>query len=60
MFTRRIDAALTALADCRARVPDLRDLFAPGSVERAALDEVLTALGRTHDALSIRRQPRKS
>jgi hypothetical protein len=59
MLTRRIDAALCALADCRARVPDLRDLFAPGSAERAALDEVLTAIGRTYDALSVPRSPRE-
>jgi hypothetical protein len=46
MLTRRIDAALTALTDCRQRVPALRDLYRPGSAERAALDELLTAIER--------------
>ena len=51
MLTRRIDTALDALARCRARVPDLRDLYRPGSPERAALDDLLEALSRTSEAL---------
>jgi hypothetical protein len=47
MLTRRIDAALHALTECRARVPPLRDLYRPGSTERAALDDLLEALNRT-------------
>jgi len=36
MLTRRIDAALEALWTCRQRLPLLRDLYRPGSPERAA------------------------
>ena len=52
MLTRRIDAALDALAACRDRVPFLRDLYRAGTIERAALDDLLDALRRTDDALS--------
>ena len=55
MYTRRIDTALDALANCRARVPQLRDLYRAGSHEREALDGVLEALGRAHDAPGSRR-----
>ena len=51
MLTRRIDAALNALTECRARLPPLRDLYRPGSAERAALDDLLEALNRTNEAL---------
>ena len=46
MLTRRIDAALDALAECRLRVPGLRDVFRPDAPERAALDDVLAAMER--------------
>ena len=52
MLTRRIDAALDALAVCRARAPGLRDCYRPGSPERAALDALIAALERTETALS--------
>jgi hypothetical protein len=51
MLTRRIDAALSALADCRDRVPELRDLYRPGSAERTILDELLRIVGRTREVL---------
>jgi hypothetical protein len=50
MLTSRIDAALDALADCRLRVPSLRDIFRSDAPERAALDDVLAAVDRFHDA----------
>jgi len=52
MLTRRIDAALSALADCRARVPALRDLYRPDAAERAALDELLEAARRVDQLLA--------
>ena len=39
MLTRKIDAALAALAACRAHAPGLRDCYRPGTSERAALDK---------------------
>jgi hypothetical protein len=51
MLTRRIDAALDALQACRDRLPLLRDLYRPGSPERAALDEILGALSRADPVL---------
>ena len=55
MLTRSIDAALDALAACRSRVPQLREVYRPGSPERAALDDLLSALTRTDEALSAGR-----
>jgi hypothetical protein len=55
MLTRRIDAALDAIARCRVQAPMLADLFRPGTPERAALDELQDALRRTDDALLGRR-----
>lgn len=51
MLTRRIDAALDALSDCRARAPGLRDIYRPDTPEHLALDEVLAAVRRAHAAL---------
>ena len=51
MYTRRIDAALDALANCRDRVPPLRDLYRPGTRERRELDALIEALGRAQKAL---------
>ena len=44
MLTRRIDAALEALWTCRERLPLLRDLYAQGTPERAALDGIVAAI----------------
>jgi hypothetical protein len=58
MLTRRIDAALDAIARCRAQAPVLASLFRPGAPERVALEDLLDALKRTDDALLGRqRQP---
>jgi hypothetical protein len=54
MLTRRIDAALDALAVCRTRLPDLREVFRPGDPERAALDDLQAALMRVDAVLSRR------
>jgi hypothetical protein len=54
MLTRRIDAALDALAACRSRLPGLRDVFRPGAPERAALDDLLAALERTDAVIGSR------
>jgi hypothetical protein len=51
MLTRRIDAALDAIAACRERVPALRDLYRDGSRERAALDELIEAARRATGVL---------
>ena len=51
MLTRRIDAALDAIARCRRQVPELSDVFRPGTPERAALEDLLAALKRTDDVL---------
>ena len=55
MLTDRIDAALSALADCRRRLPDLRDIYHPGAPERLALNDLLDALRRTDEVLLGRR-----
>lgn len=52
VLTRRIDAALAALADCRARVPALRDLYPPGCAEHSALDDLLGAANRAAAVLA--------
>jgi hypothetical protein len=54
VLTRRIDQAFEALILCRERLPVLRDLYRPGSPERAALDAVLEGLRRADHALSQR------
>ena len=56
MLTQRIDAALDALAACRRRLPGLRDVFRPGTPERAVLDDLLAAMART-DAVILSRRP---
>jgi hypothetical protein len=56
VLTRRIDAALDALAACRNRLPGLRDVFRPGAPERTVLDDLLAALART-DAVILARPP---
>ena len=54
MLTRRIDAALMAMTSCRDRVPDLLDVYRPGSPERSALDDLLAALKRADQVLTAR------
>jgi hypothetical protein len=51
MLTRRIDAALESLWTCRERLPLLRDLYRPGSPERAALEGVATAIAHADKVL---------
>jgi hypothetical protein len=55
VLTRRIDQALEALIVCRERLPFLRDLYRPGSVERAALEAALEGLNAAQNALMDRR-----
>lgn len=57
MLTRRIDQALEALTVCRERLPFLRDLYRPGSAERAALEAALEGLCAVHHALTDPRAP---
>lgn len=52
MLTRRIDAALDAIAACRDRIPALRDLYRDGSWERAALDDLIAAARRANGLLT--------
>ena len=52
MLTIEIDAAFYALADCRERVPFLRGLFAEGTCQRIALDDLLAAVERADMALA--------
>ena len=52
MLTRKIDAALDALAACRSRTPDLLDCYRPGAPERAALEGLMAALDETYRALA--------
>ena len=54
VITRRIDQALEALILCRERLPFLRDLYRPGSPERAVLDTALEELCRAHHTLAHR------
>jgi hypothetical protein len=54
MLTRRIDAALDAIAACRDRVPELRDLYGNGTPERAALENLIDAARRASDVLTDR------
>jgi len=56
MLTRKIDAALDALAACRAHAPGLRDCYRPGTSERAALDGLVAARALTDAALAPRRE----
>ena len=56
MLTRRIDQALDALILCRQRLPFLRDLYRPGSPERAALDALLDGLRDADHALTLTRR----
>ena len=51
MLTRQIDAALDSLHACGERLPFLRDLYRPGSTERAVLDDVIGAMKRADDVL---------
>jgi hypothetical protein len=51
MLTRRIDSAIESLWTCRERLPFLRELYRPGSPERAALDDVLAAIRRADQVL---------
>jgi hypothetical protein len=51
MLTRKIDAALDALAACRARAPGLAACYRPGSPERLALDRLMAALDAADQAL---------
>jgi hypothetical protein len=51
MLTRRIDSAIESLWTCRERLPFLRELYRPGSPERAALDDVLAAIRRADTVL---------
>jgi hypothetical protein len=52
MLTRRIDAALDAIAACRERVPALRDLYRDGTREREALDDLIEAARRARGVLT--------
>ena len=52
MLTERIDRALAALRDCRLRTPALRDVYAVGTPERAALDAALAAVEAAERALT--------
>jgi hypothetical protein len=60
MLTRRIDAALDAIAACSERVPMLRDLYRDGTPERAALDDLINAARRASGALSGEGLPAKA
>jgi hypothetical protein len=51
MLTRQIDAAMYAMQTCGEHVPFLRDQYRPGSMERAALDDVLASLKRADAVL---------
>ena len=59
MLTRKIDAALNALAACRAHAPGLRDCYRPGAPERAALDRLLAALALAEAALAPPNPPNR-
>ena len=52
MYTRRIDAVLDALANCRERIPPLCELYQPGSPQRASLENLLKNVNRTHAVMS--------
>jgi hypothetical protein len=52
MLTRRIDAALDAIAACRDRVPELRNLYRDGTPERAALENLIDAAHRANGVLA--------
>ena len=52
MLTRRIDAALQAMSDCRERLPQLCEIHRPGSAEREALEALLMAHRLAHHVLS--------
>jgi hypothetical protein len=51
MLTRRIDPALTAMSDCKRRLPQLREIYEADSPQAKALDEVLASIDRAKAAL---------
>jgi len=51
MLTRVIDPALTAMSDCKRRLPELREIYQPGSEQAKALDDVLAAIDRAKATL---------
>lgn len=51
MITRQFDAAVFSMQTCGERLPFLRDQYRPGSIERAALDDVLASLRRADAVL---------
>ena len=54
MLTQRIDAAIRAMLDCQAHVPNLRDIYRTGSRERAALTRLLAAVEQAQRELAGR------
>lgn len=54
MLTRTIDKALDAMDECAQRVPELRNIFRPGSPREVALSRVLDALAEAELVLSGR------
>jgi hypothetical protein len=51
MLTHKIDGALDALLACMMRLPALRDCYRPGTLERAALDDLMASLQWTDAVL---------
>jgi hypothetical protein len=56
MFTRRLDAALDAIAACQRKLPDLVDVYPLDDPRRAALRKALAALGEAKTALFSQHQ----
>jgi hypothetical protein len=57
MYARRIDAALLAMRDCRAKLPFLQAQFRPETREARALELVLLALRAAETSLVPPRRP---
>lgn len=51
MVTRRLDRALEAISECRARTPDLKAAFSQGTPQVEALNALLAALDLADRAL---------
>ena len=54
MLTRKLDSAFDAILACRLKAPALLDFYRPGTLERGAVEGLLTALENVDAALTRR------
>ena len=59
MLTRPLDPALTAMADCERRLPELRSMYGADSAQARALDEVVASIEKAKATLFGKRPQQK-